>query len=211
MDLTNVDMNALALQLRKPEGEYGREVGKVMAGKNNEVISFTIECLGIDPTDHVLEIGFGPGEGIDQAVQLTPEGFVTGIDYSNDMLEMAKDRNHRALMEERAELFLGDARELPYEPETFDKLFAVNVFHFWPDPTQELAECHRVLKPHGRVAFFMAYPSAWLPGLRESGVFIAREPEDVEKLLTAAGFNNVQHRSFALQEFKGFTVIGEKE
>lgn len=211
MDLTNVDMNALAVQLRKPVGEYGREVGKVMAQKNAEVNAFTLECLDVQPKDHVLEIGFGPGEGIAQAVQLTPEGFVAGIDYSPDMLAMAKERNYRALMQEQGELQLGHAQELPYTDESFHKIFAVNVFHFWPSPTQELAECFRVLKAGGRVAFFMAYPSSWLPGLRESGVFIAREPADVEKLLTDAGFNNAQHRTFTLQEFKGFAVIGEKE
>lgn len=204
-------MNALAIQLRKPEGEYGIQVGKVMAGKNNEVTAFTIECMNVQPADHVLEIGFGPGEGIAQLVQITTEGFVAGLDYSQDMLTMAEERNHRALMQEKAELTLGEASAMPYSDEEFHKVFGVNVFHFWEDPTTELAECFRILKHGGRVGFFMAYPSHWIPGLKESGVFIAREPEDVEAVLQNAGFMYAQSRSITLGEYKGFCTVADKQ
>jgi SAM-dependent methyltransferase len=211
IDFTNVDMNALALQLRKPEGEYGKQVGKMMAVHNTEVTAFTLKHLQVKDTDHMLEIGFGPGEGIAQAVQLTPNGFVAGIDYSQDMITMAEERNHRAIMQEHIELTLGEASAMPYGDESFDKIFAVNVFHFWKDPAKELSECRRVLKSGGRIAFFMAHAAAYRPGFIESGVFIPREPEDVERLLSGAGFSSLQSHSITMEEFKGFATIGEKE
>ncbi len=210
MDLTNVDMGALAEQLRKPEGAMGNEVGKGMVQYNGKVISFTLEALEIQPKDHVLEIGFGPGEGIAEAVQLTPHGYVAGIDHSPLMLQVAQERNHRALMQEHVELTLGSADKLPYENESFDKLFSVNVFHFWPDPARELAECRRVLKPGGVAAFFVWHPSSWPKGMGETGVFIARESQDIEKLLTASGFQNVESREITLADGKGFMVMGKK-
>ena len=214
MDLSKADMTILAPQLRKPEGELGRVLGEFMSKNNGEAIAFTLDRLGVEPRDHVLEVGFGPGEGIAQAVQLTPQGFVAGIDYSEEMLIMAQERNHRALMEESADVALGDAKELPYDDESFDKYFAVNVFHFWKDPTQELAECRRVLKPGGRAAFFMPYPSSWRPGLRETGVFVSREPEDVETCLRDAGFKNVHSKEITLsrdgEDFRGFVTVGER-
>ncbi len=209
MDLTNVDKAALAQQLRKPEGSMGKEVGKAMELYNGKAISFTLESLHIQPRDHVLEIGFGPGEGIAQAVQLTPQGYVAGIDHSPVMLTMAGERNHRAIMQEHVELTLGSADKLPYEDASFDKIFSVNVFHFWTDPARELAECRRVLKPGGSIAFFLTHPSSWLPGLRDTGVFIAREAEDIEKLLLAAGFGNVEtHTTKTEPDGKGFVVVG---
>ena len=208
MDFTNIDMGALATQLRRPHGKYGKELGKMMAEKNKEAIAFTLSCLEIKAKDRVLEIGFGPGEGIAQAISLATEGFVAGVDYSADMLVMAKKRNH--LVRKRIELLLADAEELPYSDGDFDKVFAVNVFHFWPDPTRELAECLRVLKPNGRIAFFMAHPSSWMPGLHETGIFIARTPKDVEKLLIRAHFTDVKSYIFTLEGFKGFAVTGEK-
>ncbi|MBI5794136.1 methyltransferase domain-containing protein [Candidatus Uhrbacteria bacterium] len=211
MDFKNVDMGKLALQLRKPEGDVGTEVGAAMAQFNMGAIAFTIECLDIQPTDHILEIGFGPGEAIAEVVRLTPNGYVAGIDHSPVMLEMAAHRNHKAMMQEHVELTLGDARALPYEDESFDKVFAVNVFQFWPDPTTELAECHRVLKSGGRIAFFLTHPTSWLPGIRETGVFTAREADDVKKNLANAGFTNIEIRETKTEpDGKGFVVMGEK-
>lgn len=211
MDLTNVDVNKLALQLRKPEGSVGTEVGTAMAQFNIGAIAFTIECLQVQPNDHILEIGFGPGEAIAEIVRLTPSGYIAGIDHSQAMLAMAQHRNHKAMMQEHVELTLGDARELPYEDESFDKVFAVNVFHFWPDPTRELAQCRRVLKAGGGVVFYLTRPSSWLPGIRETGVFIAREAEEVEKILRTAGFRNVSSRTNKTKpDGEGFVVMGEK-
>ena len=204
-------MKALKKHPRKPEGGMGNEVGAAMAHFNMSAIAFTIECLQIQPNDHLLEIGFGPGEAIAEAVRLTPNGYIAGIDHSAAMLKMAEERNHRAIMQEHVELTLGDARKLPYEDESFDTVFAVNVFHFWPDPTRELAECRRVLKPGGRIAFFLTHPSSWLPGIRETGVFTAREAEDVEKILLAAGFGKVESLATKTEpDGKGFVVAGTR-
>lgn len=210
MDFSTADMRALAPQLRKPEGALGREVAEVMARKNNEAIAFTLDCLDVKQTDRVLEIGFGPGEGIAQAAQLARDGFVSGIDFSPEMLAMAEERNRRAVMQEQVELTLGEAALLPYEDAYFEKIFAVNVFHFWTEPARELAECLRVLRPGGRIAFFMAYPASWRPGIRESGVFVAREPQDVERELAAAGFTDCESRPFSLGEFRGFVTLGHR-
>jgi ubiquinone/menaquinone biosynthesis C-methylase UbiE len=217
MILSAAQITALAPHFRKPEGEIGKEVGRQMAKHNEEAVAFTIKCLEVQPADHILEIGFGPGEGIAQSVQLTPNGYVAGIDISDVMLEMAKERNHRAMMQEHVELTLGEARSMPYEDESFHKLFAVNVFHFWKDPAIELAECFRVLRPGGKVAFFMSYPSSWRPGIKESGLFIAREPAQVEAELTKAGFVRPHSKSITLVrseeegEYRGFVTTGEKQ
>ncbi len=211
MDLANTDIHVLAAQLRKPEGDLGNQVGAAMAHFNTSAIAFTIQCLQIQPGDHLLEIGFGPGEAIAEAVRLTPQGYIAGIDHSSAMLEMAEHRNHQAIMQEHVELTLGDARELPYEDDSFDTVFAVNVFHFWPDPTRELAECRRVLKSGGRIAFFLTHPSSWLPGIRDTGVFFGRDAEDVEKILAASGFKNVMSYATKTEpDEKGFVVMGQK-
>ncbi|TSC58804.1 MAG: methylase [Candidatus Peregrinibacteria bacterium Greene0416_19] len=210
MDPASTDVNALARQLYKPEGVAGEEVGKMLAQRNADQNAFTFSCLQIEPADHVLEIGFGPGEGIAEAVRLTPQGYVAGIDHSDAMLKMAQERNHRAIMEEHVELTLGDAAALPYEDESFDKIFSVNVFHFWPEPLRELAECRRVLKTSGLIVFFLTHPSSWLPGMAGTDVFIAREPEEIEKLFARAGFRNVESRTAMFEDRKGFAVLGTK-
>lgn len=210
MDPLHLPVAALAQQLYKPEGDAGIEVGNVLAQRNVEPNAYTFQFLQVQPADRVLEIGFGPGEAIAEAARLTPKGFVAGIDHSEAMLKMATERNRRAVAEDRVELTLGDARGLPYPDGGFDKVFAVNVFHFWPEPAIELAECRRVLKPGGRVLFYLTHPTSWIPGMNQSPLFIAREPEEVATLLTEAGFMHVEHHSFVFSDRKGFVVFGTK-
>lgn len=210
MDLSNVDMTALARQLRKPEGPDGVRVGDIMAVHTLPMNMFVIEQMHIAPEDHLLEIGFGPGEAIAECIRMTPRGFVAGIDHSPEMLAMAEHRNHRAVMQERAELGRGDASDLPYTEDSFDKLFAVNVLHFWPDPAVELRECKRVLKPGGVAFFYLTHPSSWPAGLKESGVFTAREPVEVEEALREAGFHDVVTVHHIYAGGAGFLVTGAK-
>ncbi len=210
MDPKDVDVDALANQLRNPQGDFGNQVGETMATMNLPINEFAIECLQIRPTDHVLEIGFGPGVAAGMIADLTPDGHVAGIDHSPDMLAMAELRNRRAIMEERIEFTLGTADELPYDDESFHKVFAVNVLHFWPDGTKELAECFRVLKPGGTVLFFLTHPRSWFKGLGKTGVFIAREAQDIELMLARAGFTQTETRPFASEDGNGFAVLAKK-
>lgn len=211
MSLPAFDPAEIAPHLRRPEGSRGREVGEMMVIHTAPMNAFTLEQMDIRPTDRVLEIGFGPGESIAEAARLTPQGFVAGIDHSEEMLRMAEDRNRKAVLQEQVELTLGTAAEMPYRDDAFDKAFAVNVLHFWPDARAELSETLRVLAPGGRAVFFLTHPGSWPPGLGGTGVFIAREAEDVAQLLREAGFRDVEIRWMTWEGGKGFAVIGFKE
>jgi SAM-dependent methyltransferase len=210
MDLQKPDMQALARQLRLPEGDDGRQVGEMMATNTWDMNAFALQLLDIQPSDHVLEIGYGTGTAIAEAVRLTSKGYVAGIDHSETMLRMAEERNHRAVMQESVELAVGEAGALPYPDESFDKLLAVNVLHFWPDKGAEWTELFRVLKPGGRAVLFVPYPASWPAGLRESGVFLVREPEAVADILRGAGFRSVEKKDVAFGEAKCFALIAGK-
>src|SRR5437899_9533240 len=51
----------VARQLRRPRGLFGRVIGRGLARRNKEANDWTVSLLDIQPTDRVLEIGFGPG------------------------------------------------------------------------------------------------------------------------------------------------------
>lgn len=204
-----MDFKALAPQLRNPSGDEGRDVGKAMAQWNIGTNALAFECLGVQPSDHVLEIGFGPGEALAEAIYLTPKGFVAGLDQSETMLAMAQQRNSRAIIQDKLELTLGTADAMPYADGSFHKVFAANVGHFWKEPRVELAEIKRVLRPGGRLALIGGHPKDWKPGLKESGVFYPRLPEEWEKLLSDAGFKNVRTTIKKFDDEDAMCVTGE--
>lgn len=63
----------LAEQFCQPTGFLGQVVGFLFR-MNREGIDWTISLLEIQPADHVLEIGFGSGHGIESVAKLTPQG-----------------------------------------------------------------------------------------------------------------------------------------
>jgi ubiquinone/menaquinone biosynthesis C-methylase UbiE len=138
-------------QFAHPEGWLGRLVGMILALKNRERNAWTISMLDIQPDDQVLEIGFGPGQAIQEVAKLTPNGFVAGIDLSDTMVAQASKRNAAAIRSRRVLLQQGAESPLPFENNKFNKVFAVNSMQFWSNPIAGLQEVRRVLKPGGRV------------------------------------------------------------
>jgi len=139
-------------QFGRPTGAQGEEVGRLMADGNQGINSWTISLLGDTANDNILEIGFGPGVGVQELVQISQAQFIAGIDYSEVMLAQATERNYDAIDGGRVELSLGSVSTLPYQDTFFDKVFTVNSFHFWPEPMSDLVEIIRVMKPKGLIA-----------------------------------------------------------
>jgi ubiquinone/menaquinone biosynthesis C-methylase UbiE len=119
---------------------------------NIERNRWTIDLLNVQPGDHVLEIGFGPGLAIAQVARLAPQGRVVGIDHSALMVERASRRNRSAIQAGLVDLRLGGLESLQQLGEVFDKVFSVNVLQFRPEGTPVLRTIRSVLKPGGVLA-----------------------------------------------------------
>lgn len=110
--------------------------------------------LAVAPDSCVLELGFGPGEGIARLVDLAPAGRIAGIDASPEMLRVATKRNASAVGRGHAGLLRSDFGSLPFPARSFDRVLAVNVVYFWERPEVIVREIVRVLKPGGRLVVF---------------------------------------------------------
>ena len=110
------------------------------------------DALGAQPGDRVLDVGCGPGfysrELLDQ---VGPEGSVTGIDQSPQMLAVARRRSEGFGNVRFQE---GDATALPVDGGGFDRALSVQVLEYVSDVGAALAEMHRSLRPGGRVVIW---------------------------------------------------------
>ncbi len=61
----------LVAQFKQPTGSLGRVAGWIMTGRasNRERSRWTVSQLDLEPGDHVLEIGYGPGLGVEDAAR----------------------------------------------------------------------------------------------------------------------------------------------
>lgn len=162
-----------------PSGVLGRLGGKLMVRSKRAFAGWVVSELNLDPDDRVLEVGFGPGVGIQRLAEAVPRGFVAGVDASPVMVEQARRRNAAAIRSGLVELRRGLADDLPSDDDVFDAAMTMNSVQAWPDPVAGLRELRRVVKPGGTVAV------AFTPHSGQSR-------EELPSLLAEAGFEDVQ-------------------
>ena len=151
---------------------------------NKQRNRWVVSLLDVQPTDRVLEIGFGPGLAIAELSRRATRGTVYGIDHSDVMLQQATRRNAAAIRAKHVELVQASVEQLPPFDEPIDAILAVNSLGFWPEPTQRLVELRAVLRPGGRIAI-ATQPRC--PGAtKETSTQAARE---IDTLLHKAGFS----------------------
>src|SRR5258708_39063494 len=80
-----------------PKGVIGRLVGELMVRQHERETVWTVSVADVQPTDRVLEIGFGVGKAIELLAEKTTHGLVYGIDLSPTMVKRARERNAQAI------------------------------------------------------------------------------------------------------------------
>lgn len=87
----------IAEQARHAKGPLGRIIAFIMARETWRENLRAIDALDVQPSDHVLDIGCGPGRGLAEIAKRAPHGRVAGADPSELMVDTAVHRN-RALV-----------------------------------------------------------------------------------------------------------------
>ncbi|HXA61113.1 MAG TPA: methyltransferase domain-containing protein [Streptosporangiaceae bacterium] len=128
------------------------------------MLTVDFQRFPVTPGDHILDMGCGAGR---HAFELYRRGAnVVAFDMDQQELD-GVERMFGAMRLEgevpadaTARTVRGDALELPFEDDTFDKIIASEVLEHIPDDMRAMAELLRVLKPGGQLS--VTVPS-WLP------------------------------------------------
>jgi len=184
-----------------------------MARSNEPEARWTIDLLNIQPDTRVLEIGFGPGVAIQHAAQQAVQGHVSGIDYSETMVQVARKRNASTIRNGLVDLTHGDVRSLPYGDEEFDRAFTIHCIYFWADPTACLREIQRVLRANGVLAITILPIDKWPPKRRipSTEVFKLYRAGEVAQLVADAGFRDARVEDYPQPDkFPGACILAIK-
>ena len=138
-------------------------------GQHGRVAARLVDLAAPAKNEQVLDVGTGTGLVAHLVAPRVKPGLVFGIDLSENMLSIARarqgdgpkarvlpalgDRGDNPPRKNPNVQFLGMAAEhLVFRPETFDLVTMGQALAYLADPTQALAEAHRVLRPGGRLA-----------------------------------------------------------
>ena len=187
-------------QAGHPSGLIGKLFGWTMNVFNRTDNRWTIELLKLQPSDKLLEVGFGTGQAIEYAATKSKQGLIAGVDHSETMLATAAKRNTAAIAAGRVQLQLGEVEALPFPNSFFDKACSINCIYFWEPPERGFAELRRVLKPGGTLAIVARH--------KQLDAHRQYTPEVIGALMKQAGFTEVVAQEGPGSRFPVFCVTG---
>ena len=162
-------------------------------------VAWAVSQLSVEPSDHLLEIGCGPGHAVRLICPHLSTGTITAIDRSALQVSRARAGNARCLEDGRARIehvALADADAALAR--RFDTVFAINVNAFWTEPAASLPTLRRLTARRGHAYLFYEPPSA-------AGV-CALETR-LLKLCPLEGFTVAEVRVEALGATRGLCVV----
>lgn len=145
----------VADNLMKPSmGDTLSEKCLELMTQNNRAASEALaDALDVRGGERVLELGFGGGAALTragQALRCRGGGRLAGVDLSLDCVEVARDTLEALDLEKvEVDLRVGNVSDIPFPDSSFDVVFHINCWYFWPDLSGGLRECARVLRPGG--------------------------------------------------------------
>ena len=105
----------------------------------------------LEPGERVADLGCGAGTDSLVAAQMVgPDGHVTGIDMTPEMLAKARAAADE-LGAENADFVEGEIEHLPFDDESIDVVILNGVIDLVPDKDAVFKEISRVLRPGGRM------------------------------------------------------------
>ncbi len=107
-----------------------------------------ISLLAKAQPQKVLDIATGTADVALALAKQLDSTRVTGIDIAEAMLEIGRQKVREAGLENRIELLVADAEDLPFPGNTFDALTVSFGVRNFENLQAGLEEMHRVLKPH---------------------------------------------------------------
>lgn len=130
-------------------GVYDRMNRVMTAGLDRTWRSRAADRAALEPGQHALDLCCGTGDlAFELADRVGPGGEVVGADFSNPMLDLARQKTG---IRSGVRFEWADALALPYDDESFDAVTIAFGARNLADLDLGLSEMKRVLKPGGRL------------------------------------------------------------
>jgi demethylmenaquinone methyltransferase/2-methoxy-6-polyprenyl-1,4-benzoquinol methylase len=109
-----------------------------------------INELKKDQPKHILDVATGTGDFAFEALGMLNPEKITGVDISEGMLEIAKQKIAKRNLADKFSVRTGDSEKLPFDSNSFDAVTVAYGVRNFENLEAGLADMFRVLKPGGK-------------------------------------------------------------
>jgi ubiquinone/menaquinone biosynthesis C-methylase UbiE len=168
----------------------------------------------LNPGETVLDLGSGGGiDVLLSARRVGPQGKAYGLDMTDEMLELARENQRKAGLE-NVEFLKGEIENIPLPDNSVDVIISNCVINLSADKDQVLREAFRVLRPGGRFAVSDVVVRGEVPSEIRRNVELwigcvagALEESEYRSKLARAGFEQIEvqpTRIYRAEDARGF-------
>ncbi len=176
----------------------------ISTAKNKTRTEWIVDQLQIQPYQHILEIGYGAGNNLQEIAGQLKIGFLAGIDESIPMYRQAYKRNKSFVRKQLLELQIGSMRELSYPSHYFHSIFSDSCELSVKNKAWEFWQLSSLLKSGGRLL--------QVAGPIRSGdeKVLEQIADEIKKGFAEAGLVNIQTETRFIHNTICVAVMGFK-
>jgi demethylmenaquinone methyltransferase/2-methoxy-6-polyprenyl-1,4-benzoquinol methylase len=143
--------------------KYDRLAEALSLGQNGEWRRELVRHVARTKPQRILDVATGTA-GVAIALAQATHADIVGVDLSEPMLEVGRQRVYKSGLDQRIHLEQSRAEQLPFPDASFDAVTFTYLLRYVADPAATLRELARVLRPSGVLAgldFFMPPNPVW--------------------------------------------------
>jgi ubiquinone/menaquinone biosynthesis C-methylase UbiE len=173
--------------------------GEEMENHHISITQQTLELMGLEPGQRVLDLGCGAGWASRLLAQRIGDGErpgqVVGLDVSDEMIRRARASSTAF---ENILFVVGSAQQIPWQENFFDKVLSVESFYYYGDQEGALEEVLRVMAPGGELYILINlykdnhYSLRWVDELQVP--VQVRTEEEYKDMFKAHGYVDVRSK-----------------
>ncbi|CAK0758388.1 hypothetical protein CVIRNUC_002616 [Coccomyxa viridis] len=152
------------------------------------------------PSLKVVDVGGGTGFCTQGIVKTVPPTNVTLLDQSPHQLDKAKKKDDL----QGITIVEGDAEDLPFAADSFDRYVSAGSIEYWPEPQRGIKEAYRVVREGGIACLIgPVHPTFWLSRWFADAWMLFPTEAEYTEWFTKAGFADVRIKRIGPTWYRG--------
>lgn len=161
---------------------------------------------------HILDVATGTGDFAFEALRILKPEQITGVDISQGMLDIAKQKISKRGLDNKFQVKLGDSEKLPFTDNEFDAVTVAYGVRNFENLETGLADMFRVLKPGGKAVVLEFSKPKVFPVKQLYNVYFNYITPGIGKIFSkdARAYTYLPESVAAFPDGKNFTALMDK-